>query len=94
MLPSSELNINFHFKTVEPDGLLFFNAGDKNKQDFIAIELVAGQVRYVFNLGNRPEKYISGTAPFVKNQTSDKNPKSRACRLTSPGLGLQDIVFS
>ncbi|TRY78868.1 hypothetical protein TCAL_10650 [Tigriopus californicus] len=46
----NEVNIYFQFRTLEPDGLIMYNAG-KGK-DFLAIEMVGGHVHYVFNLGH------------------------------------------
>lgn len=46
----NEVNIYFQFRTLEPDGLIMYNAG-KGK-DFLAIEMVAGHLHYVFNLGH------------------------------------------
>ncbi|XP_051160690.1 neurexin-1 [Leptopilina boulardi] len=49
-----ETNIYFQFKTREPNGLIFFNAG--RERDFIAVELVNGHITYVFDLGDGPVK--------------------------------------
>lgn len=48
----SNVFIDFHFKTLEANGLLFYNGGRRN--DFIAIELVNGHVHYIFDLGDGP----------------------------------------
>ena len=48
----SSINIFFLFKTLEPKGVLMYNAG--KGQDFIAVELVNGHIRYVVNLGDGP----------------------------------------
>lgn len=48
----SNVFIDFRFKTLEANGLLFFNGGRRN--DFIAIELVNGKVHYIFDLGDGP----------------------------------------
>lgn len=44
--------IDFRFKTLEPNGILFFNGGKKN--DFICIELVNGHIHYIFDMGDGP----------------------------------------
>jgi neurexin len=48
----SSTNIDFRFKSLEPNGLLFYNGGRRN--DFIAVELVNGHIHYVFDLGDGP----------------------------------------
>lgn len=48
----SNVFIDFRFKTLEANGLLFFNGGRRN--DFIAVELVNGHVHYIFDLGDGP----------------------------------------
>ncbi|KAJ6218579.1 hypothetical protein RDWZM_009736 [Blomia tropicalis] len=54
----SGLNIYFQFKTREPNGLLFFNGGEKG-HDFIALELIGGHLHYVFDLGDGPRRLQS-----------------------------------
>ncbi|XP_055525432.1 neurexin-1b isoform X3 [Wyeomyia smithii] len=44
--------IDFRFKTLEPNGLLFYNGGKRS--DFVAVELVNGHIHYVFDLGDGP----------------------------------------
>lgn len=46
----SNVFIDFRFKTLEPNGLLFYNGGKRN--DFIAVELVNGHIHYVFDMGD------------------------------------------
>ena len=46
------INIRFHFRTFEPNGLLMYNAGKAS--DFIAVELVEGRIQYTLNLGYGP----------------------------------------
>lgn len=48
----SNVFIDFRFKTLEANGLLFYNGG--RRSDFIAVELVNGHVHYVFDLGDGP----------------------------------------
>lgn len=43
------LLIQFHFKTYQENGLIMFNKGQNG--DFIAVELVNGQINYIFSLG-------------------------------------------
>ncbi|CAO1431878.1 unnamed protein product [Diamesa hyperborea] len=42
--------IDFRFKTLEPNGILFFNGGKKN--DFICVEMVNGHIHYIFDMGD------------------------------------------
>ena len=46
-----DLNIHFQLRTLEPNGLIMFNAGQG--ADFLAVELVEGHIHLVFNLGKR-----------------------------------------
>ncbi|XP_065079227.1 neurexin 1 isoform X3 [Ochlerotatus camptorhynchus] len=46
----SSVFIDFRFKTLEPNGLLFYNGGKLS--DFVAVELVNGHIHYVFDLGD------------------------------------------
>ncbi|XP_049286072.1 neurexin-1 [Anopheles funestus] len=48
----SSVFIDFRFKTLEPNGLLFYNGGKRS--DFVAVELVNGHIHYVFDLGDGP----------------------------------------
>lgn len=48
----SSTNIYFQFKTLEPKGVILYNAG--KGQDFIGIELVNGHIHYAVNLGDGP----------------------------------------
>lgn len=48
----SSVNIDFRFKTLEANGLLFYNGGRRN--DFVGVELVNGHVHYIFDLGDGP----------------------------------------
>ena len=48
----SSTNIYFQFKTLEPKGVILYNAG--KGQDYIAIELLNGHIHYVVNLGDGP----------------------------------------
>lgn len=50
----SSMHLHFQFKTLEPSGLLLYNAG--KGQDFVAVELVDGHLHYLFNLGDGPRK--------------------------------------
>lgn len=44
--------IDFRFKTLEPNGIIFYNGG--RKSDFICIELVNGHIHYIFDMGDGP----------------------------------------
>ena len=46
-----DLSVHFQLRTLEPNGLIMFNAGQK--ADFLAVELVSGHIHLVFNLGQR-----------------------------------------
>ncbi|KFB36467.1 AGAP004066-PA-like protein [Anopheles sinensis] len=48
----SSVFVDFRFKTLEPNGLLFYNGGKRS--DFFAVELVNGHIHYVFDLGDGP----------------------------------------
>nr|XP_027202560.1 neurexin-1-like isoform X1 [Dermatophagoides pteronyssinus] len=54
----SRLNVYFQFKTREPNGLLLFNGGGQ-KHDFIAVEMVNGNIHYIFDLGDGPRRLQS-----------------------------------
>lgn len=45
------LLIQFHFKTKQINGLILFNKGIKN--DFLAVEMYDGQIRFVFSLDSK-----------------------------------------
>ena len=46
-----DLSIHFQLRTLEPNGLIMFNAGQA--AHFLAVELVEGHIHLVFNLGKR-----------------------------------------
>lgn len=48
----SNIFVDFRFKSLEPNGLLFYNGGKRG--EFIAIELVNGHIHYVFDMGDGP----------------------------------------
>lgn len=60
-----DLNIHFQFRTLEPSGLIMFNAGQKT--DFLAIELVDGHIHLVFNLGKRTHELKDNYPSHVNN---------------------------
>ncbi len=43
------LLVQFHFRTSQPNGLILYNEGQNS--DYLAVELVNGQIRYHFSLG-------------------------------------------
>jgi neurexin len=51
------LLIQFHFKTTQKNGLIMYNDGES--EDFIAVELVDGQLRFAFNLGLSTHSMVS-----------------------------------
>ncbi|XP_071963848.1 neurexin-1a-like [Antedon mediterranea] len=46
------LSIFFHFRTMEPNGLMMLNQGDG--KDFIAVEMYNGYLHYLYNFGDQP----------------------------------------
>lgn len=48
----SNVYIDFRFKTLEANGLVFYNGG--RRSDYIAVELVNGHIHYIFDLGDGP----------------------------------------
>uniref|UniRef100_T1L145 Laminin G domain-containing protein n=2 Tax=Tetranychus urticae TaxID=32264 RepID=T1L145_TETUR len=55
----STMALYFQFKTTLPNGLILYNGG--KDEDFIAIELVAGQLHYTFNMGDGQRRLKSST---------------------------------
>ena len=47
----STFTIYFSLKTTQPDGLIMYSRGSK---DFLAVELVNGHLRYVYDVGSGP----------------------------------------
>ncbi|XP_074654685.1 neurexin-3-like [Tubulanus polymorphus] len=65
-------SLYFQFKTTQPNGLLFYNAG--KGYDFIAIEIVSGILHYVFNTGSGTNLVTSANthrSPLNDNQWHD-----------------------
>ena len=60
-----DLDIHFQFRTLEPNGLIMFNAGQKT--DFLAIELLEGHVHLVFNIGDRRIELKDNYPSLVNN---------------------------
>lgn len=48
----SSLTIDFRFKSLEANGLIFYNGGKRN--DFLAIEMVNGHIHFTFDMGDGP----------------------------------------
>ena len=46
-----DLNIHFQLRTMDLNGLILFNSGQK--ADFLAVEILDGHVHLVFNIGMR-----------------------------------------
>lgn len=59
-----DINVYFHFRTLEPNGLLMYNAGKDS--DFLALELVGGHIHYVVDLGSGPVS-LRDAAPSALN---------------------------
>ncbi|KFO18617.1 Cadherin EGF LAG seven-pass G-type receptor 3, partial [Fukomys damarensis] len=56
------LTLSLSFATVQPSGLLFYNGRLNEKHDFLALELVAGQVRLMYSTGES-NTVVSPTVP-------------------------------
>lgn len=56
------LIVQFHFKTKEENGLILYNSGQNS--DYIAVELVNGQIHYIFSLGKESN--------VIKSRSKDK----------------------
>jgi neurexin len=56
------LIVQFHFKTKEENGLILYNSGQNS--DYIAVEMVDGQIHYMFSLGK--EKIL------IKSKSKEK----------------------
>ncbi|KAM6161028.1 LOW QUALITY PROTEIN: cadherin EGF LAG seven-pass G-type receptor 3-like [Erethizon dorsatum] len=56
------LTLSLSFATVQPSGLLFYNGRLNEKHDFLALELVAGQVRLTYSTAS-PTQWVSPTVP-------------------------------
>ena len=50
-MDTARLDLDFRFATISPNGLLFYSGNLGNKDDFIAAELVIGQLRVGVSLG-------------------------------------------
>jgi leucine-rich repeat transmembrane neuronal protein 1/2 len=55
-------SVSFQIKTTESDGLLLYNAG--KGQDFFAMELTAGFLYYVYNMGGGGYNFLSCFLPL------------------------------
>ncbi|GIY63430.1 hypothetical protein CDAR_531741 [Caerostris darwini] len=80
----SSLQLYFQFKTMEPNGLILFNAG--KGQDFIAVELVDGHIHYVFNLGDGPRGVRSNT------KTALNDNQWHAVTIGRPSLHMHTLM--
>ncbi|XP_006873718.1 PREDICTED: cadherin EGF LAG seven-pass G-type receptor 3 [Chrysochloris asiatica] len=56
------LTLSLSFATVQPRGLLFYNGRLNEKHDFLALELIAGQVRLTYSTGES-STVVSPTVP-------------------------------
>lgn len=60
--------IYFRFKTTQPDGLILYS-GNANDNDFLALELHKGVMRYIFDVGNSPRVLESNLSkPLSDNE--------------------------
>lgn len=63
--------IYFHVRTTQPNGLILYGGGRRGK-DFIALEMVKGHIRYVYDLGSGPRVVRSTLAqPINDNKWHD-----------------------
>ena len=49
--------ISLRFKTIEPNGLLLFNGGQRGATEFVAVEMFDGIVYFVVNFGDGVQRY-------------------------------------
>lgn len=66
----STFSFDFLVRTTQPEGLLMYSGGDKGK-DFMAVELVGGHLRYIFNVGSGPRVMRAHHKPINDNQWHD-----------------------
>jgi hypothetical protein len=59
----------FSFATREKNGLLFYNGRYNEKHDFVALEIINGQVQFSFSLGSN----ITSATAYVKGGVHDGN---------------------
>ena len=62
-------SIIFRFATREKDGLLFYNGRYNEKHDFVAMEILNGQVQFAFSLGSR----VTRVQASIKGGVNDGN---------------------
>ncbi|XP_076815569.1 neurexin-1-like isoform X3 [Clavelina lepadiformis] len=59
----SSMDLSLSLRTTAGDGLILYNAGRQN--DFIAVEIVDGTIRYSYDLGNGPQTISVPGAPWL-----------------------------
>ncbi|KAL3316504.1 Neurexin-3-beta [Cichlidogyrus casuarinus] len=59
--------LQLSFKTAQPNGLLFVNTNKRNG-DFIVLEILDGQVRLTFNMGEGPQTHDMKTPSVSDNR--------------------------
>ncbi|XP_033109086.1 neurexin-3-like isoform X2 [Anneissia japonica] len=97
------LGIFFHFRTMEPNGLMLFNQGEG--KDFIAVELVNGYLHYLYDFGDQPVTLKANTpGPLNDNQWHEVDISSNILTrfkvdnsinsktLTSPSARRLDLI--
>ena len=57
------------FATQQRNGLLFYNGRFNERHDFIALEIVDGQVQFSFSLGAK----ITKVSPYIDGGVNDGN---------------------
>jgi len=85
----SNLNINFLFKTKLSNGLILFNNGKRGH--FIAIELVSGNLRYVFNTGDGSRR-MKSTARHALNDNQWHSVAISRSNLNQYTLTVDDML--
>ena len=63
----SALHFIYRFATQQRNGLLFYNGRFNEKHDFIALEIVDGQVQFSFSLG----AHITKVSPYIQGGVND-----------------------
>ncbi|CAG9855229.1 unnamed protein product [Phyllotreta striolata] len=65
---NKELNINFEMRTINQNGLLFYNAGQKFKQDFLLIELHNYSIDVVIKMNEKTTKLFSKNSKVANGE--------------------------
>ena len=60
-MDTARLDLDFQFATISPNGLLFYSGNLGNKDDYIAAELVIGQLRVGVSFGGVATMLTTGS---------------------------------